>query len=1149
MKTSALLLLALIQLVLFSASPLKAQENFNTNDNYYYNNFDSGALGSKISQSAYQSLTVSNSSPLSGTHSLSSTAGTSTNSVGGLQFSFLTNGTNLNAADFGYEWTFIYRNNGNNTDDSKAIDNGENAWKYWLFANNTDPSDMRGFYLTQNGSTMELRVRKSSNDERTLISYNLNSIGGNNTTYAIRIQRIKRGNQYVWQLFVDPYSSSKLEASTPRGGLNYEADLYNSYNYSALWVSSTSVDRFKFDELKTYSMKLLISGANDASYGVSNPLYAGQQNAVIYGLRMKTRGLFDFYQFIIDNSGNISGVIQSNSMKLNRSRDDLFGNADDSFVANLDFWNGRAQLNNNLSTPQIVYSLGTANGDLAVAAYFYISANVLDPVASSATFSFTSSLKIVGSSSQYNYADDSEVTKDISSPPTASGKVYDWIGVSNAWTTSSNWSPNGNPGANDLVRIGVAQPFTHQPTVSSGSPVIGNLNIGGNQSSSTIPTLTINGAATSLTINGAFTNSRESKVSGEGSLLINGNWTTSGGKTDLTTGSVTVNFTGAKAQSIIDNGSNSGNGVTFGNVGFSGGGTKTFSGTGKFAIAVNKYLTMGANTILDAAGLLTLKSDALGSAMVAQIPASSSIRGQVTVEKYIQGGRKNMWRTNRFFSSPIYDNTSSFTTTGARSYSFNQFIDDMLITGLGGAENGFDVNEKNEASAWTYNGTLNQITNINTSLEVGRGAYVYYRGNRTNPTNKLNAPYVDAESISMTFKGGLNQQDVTVPISGNNILGNPYAAVIDWKAVTKSTNVGAVIKIWNPKNRQFSVYNGDEGINDGSRYIAPGQGFTVQLTNASSGYVTFTEASKVSSVIIPTTNYSKSMSVKDKNVTATTMEGNNVTMAEDAASKVRVLLSRNNTENSDETLIVMRRDELATVAGYDVPRAGGEEVFLSSLSSEGRKMAINYMPHISEISAIKLGVDVNNNGAYSMLLTSSDVPVGFEAKLKDRYLNTTTTISDRGTTYTFSVDKSVAATSGSERFEILVAPVTTLPVVWDGFSGSRTTTGVLLNWKTTSETDNSYFEVFSAGENQIFMSIGTVSASEKGAYSLIDKTPLIGNNYYKLTQVDKNGKSTTYPNLAVVKYDLNTSTSNAFVVYPTLVESTFILKYNGSLNG
>ncbi|RZL07742.1 MAG: hypothetical protein EOO89_22630, partial [Pedobacter sp.] len=223
----------LLLLVLLGGLGAKAQEVISTTDRYYYNNFDNGSLGTALTQiGATPALAVSTPSS---TNNLGITAGhalTSTGNglAGGLNLSFTSSGTNLNDETYGYEWTMLYRNSGGNTDNSDIVDNGENAWKYWFYADGANLNTSRGYFLTQVGSTLYLRYRYSNSSDAShynnLISLDLNSIGGNNTTYAIRVQRLKRSGQYVWHLFVDPYTTSVKQGMTERGGTGaYEGTL------------------------------------------------------------------------------------------------------------------------------------------------------------------------------------------------------------------------------------------------------------------------------------------------------------------------------------------------------------------------------------------------------------------------------------------------------------------------------------------------------------------------------------------------------------------------------------------------------------------------------------------------------------------------------------------------------------------------------------------------------------------------------------------------------------------------------------------------------------------------------------------------------------------------------------------------------------
>lgn len=1259
----------LILLVLTSA--VYAQSY--TSSGYYYNNFNSGELGAAFTQvGSSASLKISSSQSannltLENGYSLVSTGN---GQAGGFGLSFLPAGTNLNNENYGYEWTLLYRNNGSNTDNSDVIDNNKNAWKYWLYGDNSNQNISKGYFLTQVGSTLYLRYRYNNSNAPSqyndLIAFDLSSIGGNNTTYAIRVQRLKRQGSYVWHLYVDPYTSSKKEATTERGGTGaYNGEL-GTYANSSLLLSSTTENRFQFDEMKAYSMQLMITGANAASNGINNPLYAGQKNAVIYGLQAQARGLFDIYQIQFTLSGSITDVLQGGTMKFNKSVDGFFGNGDDTFLVNIDFWNSAAQQYSGLSDR--FSSLGNADGTLATACYYFISADVRTDASSTASFAFTGAPQIQSSNSQANYSNTGSVTNTVS-PAAGSGKTYDWTGnTSSDWSVSSNWSPVGIPDTKDLARIGVST-FANQPVLSTtktvGNIVIGSakavvltvgsgavltvnslienkagatlagngtIDVKGNlifvpTSNSTITSsvATLNVASlllnaenaaveflsngskfniktdlqivsisntnkfvlgnnASLILNGAmpfalkgnyninlsngdvvyesaslqnvntsfgyknisFTGSGLKNIAGN-NLSVSGNWTSSGGKIDLTTNNTTVSFNGGN-QSITDEGSAGGNGVLFNNVSFNGGGVKTLSGNGKFSVAVSGLLSISGNTVLQAFGKLTLKSDVNGSASVASIPTGSSIQGEVTVERYIQGGSKDMLRTYRMLSSPVYDNSTAFINTdvvGNRTYKFTQLIDDMIVTGPKGAENGFDPSPQNNSSAFTYNQGYVAIPNINTSVNVGRGMYIFFRGNRDNFTAKVNAPFVDPESTVMTFKGVLNQQSITVPLvhggSGYSLLGNPYAATIDWNLITKTSNVSKVVRIWNPNQRQYSTYNGSDGVNGGSRYIASGQSFFVQTSDNVSPSVTFTESAKMGGTALK--SMSTIMSVEQKMVNTTMAVGENI-LAEETPTRIRVKLAKENTDNQDESLVVLKRGALAVYTTDDVLHLNGEEVFLASLSTDQKQLAINYMPEITNSSNIGLFVNATSSGNYSLQFNLDDMPVGFEIKLKDRYLNTLTNIAE-GVSYALNINKLDTASFGSNRFVLMLAPQTTLPVVLKSFSANKTNEGVQVKWTTANEVNNSHFILERSGDDKVFVNMTTVSANEIAAYQWLDKSPLKGNNYYRLTQVDKDGKSKVYDPV-MVKYELNAVLASV-MVFPNLVDTDFTIKYSGTL--
>jgi hypothetical protein len=89
-----------------------------------------------------------------------------------------------------------------------------------------------------------------------------------------------------------------------------------------------------------------------------------------------------------------------------------------------------------------------------------------------------------------------------------------------------------------------------------------------------------------------------------------------------------------------------------------------------------------------------------------------------------------------------------------------------------------------------------------------------------------------------------------------------------------------------------------------------------------------------------------------------------------------------------------------------------------------------------------------------------------------------------------------------------------LPVKMLDFSANMVGTEVHLYWKTASETNSSHFEIERSPDLVDFEKIGKVEAAyfsnTAKEYNLIDAQPLNGSSYYRLVQVDKDGKSEIY---------------------------------------
>ncbi len=97
------------------------------------------------------------------------------------------------------------------------------------------------------------------------------------------------------------------------------------------------------------------------------------------------------------------------------------------------------------------------------------------------------------------------------------------------------------------------------------------------------------------------------------------------------------------------------------------------------------------------------------------------------------------------------------------------------------------------------------------------------------------------------------------------------------------------------------------------------------------------------------------------------------------------------------------------------------------------------------------------------------------------------------------------------KFAIARTPNYPLPIELTLFKGLYQNKGIKLLWQTASETNNNYFEILKSKDLNYFEKSGTVvgagNSNNISKYEYFDNNPFNGNNYYKLKQVDFDGRS------------------------------------------
>jgi hypothetical protein len=111
-----------------------------------------------------------------------------------------------------------------------------------------------------------------------------------------------------------------------------------------------------------------------------------------------------------------------------------------------------------------------------------------------------------------------------------------------------------------------------------------------------------------------------------------------------------------------------------------------------------------------------------------------------------------------------------------------------------------------------------------------------------------------------------------------------------------------------------------------------------------------------------------------------------------------------------------------------------------------------------------------------------------------------------------------------------------LPVMITTFSGQKMENSDLLSWSTSSENNNQYFEVQHSTNGMDFQTIAKVNSKAVNGnsqtalnYKAVHENPVPGHNYYRLTQVDIDGKINVHAKVLDIIWGNNGSTVS---IYP-----------------
>lgn len=427
--------------------------------------------------------------------------------------------------------------------------------------------------------------------------------------------------------------------------------------------------------------------------------------------------------------------------------------------------------------------------------------------------------------------------------------------------------------------------------------------------------------------------------------------------------------------------------------------------------------------VLNSNGHLTLKHTGTakqGFLWPISTPPEAAVIGEVNVEQHVAGAfpAPATARGWRLWSSPVYHGSGA----GLSYYHLFDLKAALFVTGPGGMRNDFDDSPQNGHTIYTHNqaltGTLSQkysgIPEMNTTVDVGRGIYVFSRGDRLVPDayarQVQTAPFESPGSYTIKHKGLLFQESLHLELQNRNmgepgdgfhLLGNPYAAVLSWSDLQRE-NLSPYVWKFNPLNNAYDV------TDDPNTRIKAAEGFFVKVLNGQGrGSIDFSPR-----------HADETISARSNRRLAT-VEHHATQHAADG--KIRVVLAREAFEQQYTLVLstlgnndVDDRDATALGVGY---------VSIAGLAGAETKLSVDTRAKPDRrLLEVPLYVKGYVTGKYQLRISGiGTLEAGTMLILADRYLRTQKVLSE-DQVYEFDLNTAVAESFGEHRFVLMLKP-------------------------------------------------------------------------------------------------------------------------------
>jgi hypothetical protein len=424
--------------------------------------------------------------------------------------------------------------------------------------------------------------------------------------------------------------------------------------------------------------------------------------------------------------------------------------------------------------------------------------------------------------------------------------------------------------------------------------------------------------------------------------------------------------------------------------------TPTFTGTGDWSETA-RWNTASVpvstdNVIID--GDATISTDLEVSALT--INASKSLTVNAAKQLTVTGALTNNGTLNLLSTDAGTATLKAATTSGNGSYKVQQYLTNQswyLTSPVNGT-----VTPTNLSRIQGYNegvGTGNDWSVSGTTMTALKG-YI---------------TTVSDEPKTIEFTGTINNGDISIPLTrqaagnenkyGFNLIGNPYTAYLDWKAVaTANAAKMPTSTMWYRTkvsgSWDFSTVNGlgESSPENVSDMIPPMQAFWVRASTTGSSTLSLTN-----DMVFHDNNASNKMKAP----------------AASNTDRTRIRLQVSNGTKTDELLIYTDAKSLNSFDTYDSPKMSNENVDIPEISCivGTESLVINGLNDLMLDTALPLRFMTKTANSFTLKANQvSNLPQGVRVILKDDVTEFDLT---NGTSYNFTSD----IADNTNRFSII----------------------------------------------------------------------------------------------------------------------------------